>query len=182
MRLRPLVLLPPLAFAALAGLFWLGMNRSDPDALPSMMVGKPAPAVALTAIGDGAPFGDATLRDGRVKIVNFWASWCEPCRAEAGNLDKLAAEGLPIYGVNYKDKPQAALGFLAEVGDPFKAMGADPAGQMAINWGVYGVPESFVIDGEGKVILRFPGPITADVLESTIRPALAKAGGGPPKG
>ncbi len=169
------MLVPPLAFLALAGLFWVGMNRKDPQALPSMLVGRAAPTVALIRLGDGAPFTDASLRDGKVKIVNFWASWCLPCRAEAGNLGKLAAQGVEIFGVNYKDKPGAALGFLAEVGDPYKAMGADPEGQMALNWGVYGVPENFVIDGQGKVILRFPGPITEDVLASTIEPALRKA-------
>lgn len=175
MKVKPLVILPPLLFVALAAMFWIGMNRQNPDELPSMIVGKGAPAVVLTQLGDSAPFTDATLRDGKVKIVNFWASWCEPCRAEAGTLAKMAAGGLPIYGVNYKDKPAAALGFLADAGDPFTAMGADAAGQMAINWGVYGVPESYVIDGKGKVLLRFPGPITNDVLKSTIEPALAKA-------
>ena len=175
MKVKPLVILPPVLFAALAATFWIGMNRHNPDDLPSMIVGQQAPAVVLTALGDGAPFTDATLRDGRVKIVNFWASWCEPCRAEAATLGRMAAGGLPIYGVNYKDKPAAALGFLADAGDPFSAMGADVAGQMAINWGVYGVPESYVIDGKGKVLLRLPGPITNDVLNSAIKPALAKA-------
>jgi cytochrome c biogenesis protein CcmG, thiol:disulfide interchange protein DsbE len=174
-KVKPLVILPPVLFVALAALFWWGMNRQNPDELPSMMVGRQAPAVQLTQLGDAAPFSDATLADGKVKIVNFWASWCQPCRSEAPNLGKMAAEGIPIYGVNYKDKPKDALGFLAEYGDPFTSMGADVHGQMAINWGVYGVPESFVIDGMGKVILRFPGPITEDVLKSTIRPALAKA-------
>jgi cytochrome c biogenesis protein CcmG/thiol:disulfide interchange protein DsbE len=87
----------------------------------------------------------------------------------------MAAAGVPIYGVNYKDKPKDALKFLADVGDPYKAMGADAQGQMALNWGVYGVPESFVIDRHGRVVLRFPGPITEDILKSTIRPALQKA-------
>lgn len=175
MRIKPLMILPPLLFAGLALLFWSGMRQENPDELPSMMVGREAPAVRLAQLGDAAPFSDANLRDGRVKIVNFWASWCVPCRAEASDLAKMAAEGITIYGVNYKDKPQAALDFLAGVGDPFKAMGADPAGRMGIDWGIYGVPESFVIDGKGKVILRFPGPIVGDVLERTIRPALAKA-------
>ncbi len=90
-------------------------------------------------------------------------------------LDRMAAEGIAIYGVNYKDKRADALGFLAQVGDPFAAMGADQAGQMALNWGVYGVPETYVIDGKGKVLLRFPGPIVGDTLDRLIRPALAKA-------
>ncbi len=175
MKMRPLAFLPPVAFAALAATFWLGMRQQDPDALPSMLVGKEAPQVALTPLGDGAPFTDATLRDGKVKIVNFWASWCEPCRAEAANLGAMAAKGVTIYGVNYKDKPDDALKFLAGVGDPYAAIGADPAGQMAINWGVYGVPETFVIDGKGKVVLRLPGPIVGDVLATTVQPALDRA-------
>ncbi len=175
MKMRPLAFLPPVAFAALAATFWLGMRQENPDALPSMLVGKEAPEVALTPLGDGAPFTDATLRDGKVKIVNFWASWCEPCRAEAANLGAMAANGVTIYGVNYKDKPADALKFLAGVGDPYAAIGADPAGQMAINWGVYGVPETFVIDGKGKVVLRLPGPIVGDVLATTVQPALDRA-------
>ncbi len=177
MKMRPLAFLPPVAFAALAATFWLGMRQENPDALPSMLVGKEAPEVALTPLGDGAPFTDATLRDGKVKIVNFWASWCEPCRAEAANLGAMAANGVTIYGVNYKDKPADALKFLAGVGDPYAAIGADPAGQMAINWGVYGVPETFVIDGKGKVVLRLPGPIVGDVLATTVQPALDRAAG-----
>ena len=177
MKMRPLAFLPPVAFAALAATFWLGMRQENPDALPSMLVGKEAPQVALTPLGDGAPFTDATLRDGKVKIVNFWASWCEPCRAEAANLGAMAANGVTIYGVNYKDKPADALKFLAGVGDPYAAIGADPAGQMAINWGVYGVPETFVIDGKGKVVLRLPGPIVGDVLATTVQPALDRAAG-----
>lgn len=177
MKMRPLAFLPPVAFAALAATFWLGMRQENPDALPSMLVGKEAPEVALTPLGDGAPFTDATLRDGKVKIVNFWASWCEPCRAEAANLGAMAANGVTIYGVNYKDKPADALKFLAGVGDPYAAIGADPAGQMAINWGVYGVPETFVIDGKGKVVLRLPGPIVGDVLATNVQPALDRAAG-----
>ncbi len=175
MKLKPLMVLPPALFVGLAILFWWGMNRQDPNALPSTMVGREAPAVQLTQLGDSLPFTDAVLKDGKAKIVNFWASWCVPCRAEAGNLAKMAAAGVPIYGVNYKDKPKDALKFLADVGDPYKAMGADAQGQMALNWGVYGVPESFVIDRHGRVVLRFPGPITEDILKSTIRPALQKA-------
>ncbi len=174
-RLSPLMLIPPAVFAGLAVVFWLGMNRQNPDALPSAIIGKEAPPVQLTQLGDGAPFVDATLRDGKVKLVNYWASWCVPCRVEAPMLGKMAAEGIPIYGVNYKDRREAALKFLAELGNPFAAMGADRQGQMAINWGVYGVPETFVIDGRGRVVLRFPGPITQDVLDKTIRPAIARA-------
>ena len=175
MKMRPLAFLPPVAFAALAATFWLGMRQENPDALPSMLVGKEAPEVALTPLGDGAPFTDATLRDGKVKIVNFWASWCEPCRAEAANLGAMAANGVTIYGVNYKDKPADALKFLAGVGDPYAAIGADPAGQMAINWGVYGVPETFVVGRDGRIAYKLVGPITEDNFDSVLKPQIDKA-------
>lgn len=173
------MILPFALFAAMAGIFLWGMARENPDVLPSAFVGQEAPAVDLAPLGDKSNLTDATLRDGKVKIVNFWASWCAPCRVEHPNLARLAAEGLPIYGVNYKDKPEAALRFLAELGDPFTAVGADESGRMGINWGLYGVPETFVIDGQGRVVLRFPGPLTERVIESDIRPALAKAGAAP---
>lgn len=174
-RLSPLMALPPVIFAGLAGMFIWGMSREDPDALPSTFAGKQAPAVAVTPLGDNPAFADADLRDGKVKLVNFWASWCAPCRAEHPNLGKLRTEGVTILGVNYKDKPEAALGFLAELGNPYAAIGADESGRMGIDWGLYGVPETFVIDGAGNVVLRFPGPITERVLETDIRPAMERA-------
>jgi len=174
-RVSPLMVLPPLIFAGLAAMFVWGMNREDPDALPSAFQGKQAPAVAVTPLGDLPAFADADLRDGKVKLVNFWASWCAPCRVEHPNLEKMAADGVAILGVNYKDKPEAALGFLAELGNPYAAIGADESGRMGIDWGLYGVPETFVIDGDGNVVLRFPGPITERVLASDIRPAMEKA-------
>lgn len=174
-RINLLMLLPPGIFAGIAALFVLGLDRDNPSALPSTLVGREAPPVVVTPLGSGAPFTDATLRDGKVKLVNFWASWCAPCRAEHPSLTKLAAEGLPIYGVNYKDKPGPALAFLTELGNPFAALGADASGRMGIDWGLYGVPETFVIDGKGRVVSRFAGPITERSLASDIRPALARA-------
>ena len=171
---KVLMFLPPVLFAGLAALFITGMNREDPNNLPSALAGKAAPAVQVTALGDGPVFGDAELRAPGVKLVNFFASWCAPCRAEHPMLAKLAAEGITIYGVNYKDRAEDALGFLGELGNPFAAIGQDE-GRMALNWGVYGVPETYVINGEGQIVLRFAGPITAEELERSLRPAIAEA-------
>lgn len=171
---RLLMVLPPVLFAGLAAMFYVGMNRDDPTGLPSALAGKPAPAVEAVAL-NGVPLTtDATLREPGVKLVNFWASWCAPCRAEHPLLERLAAEGIPIHGINYKDDPEKAAAFLAELGNPYKTMGAD-GGRMALNWGVYGVPETYVIDSDGTILLRFAGPITEQELEQTIRPALAQA-------
>lgn len=177
-RLSPLMVLPLVAAAGFLALAYAGMRRENADQLPSMLEGRAAAPVVLTQLGPAPTFTDADLRDGRVKIVNFWASWCAPCRAEHPNLARLAGEGVTVLGVNYKDDPGAALAFLNELGNPFAAMGADESGRMAIDWGLYGVPESFVIDGEGRVILRFAGPITERALESDIRPALMRAAAG----
>jgi cytochrome c biogenesis protein CcmG/thiol:disulfide interchange protein DsbE len=171
---KVLMFLPPVLFAGLAALFVMGMNREDPDQLPSALSGKMAPPVVVTQTGLGTVFTDADLRSPGVKLVNFWASWCAPCRAEHPMLETLAQEGIPIYGVNYKDREPDAQKFLNDLGNPFAAIGAD-AGRMALDWGVYGVPETYVIDGEGRIILRFAGPITAAELERSIRPAIAQA-------
>jgi cytochrome c biogenesis protein CcmG, thiol:disulfide interchange protein DsbE len=176
-RVPVLALLPPIIFAALAGLFMSGMYRSDPDVLPSTLIGQPAPPVEIAQLGTGPVFDDAALRAPGAKIVNFWASWCAPCRVEHAQLMTLESEGLTILGVNYKDNPAKALAFLDELGNPYAAIGADSTGRMALNWGVYGMPETFVIDGEGKILLRFPGPVTRSILENRIRPALAEASG-----
>lgn len=170
-----LMLVPPVAFAGLAAAFYIGLQRENPDQLPSALAGKPAPAVVLEALGDLPGFDDGSLRTGEVKLVNFWASWCAPCRVEHPNLTALAEEGIEVLGVNYKDQPDKALGFLEELGNPYAGVGADPQGRMALNWGLYGVPETYVIDGDGTILLRFAGPITQRVIESDIRPALAKA-------
>lgn len=175
---KPLMLAPPLVFAGLAALFFVSMQRSDPDQLPSAMEGRAAPAVQVVALGTGPDLTDAMLREPGVKLVNFWASWCAPCRAEHPVLKTLQAEGVTILGVNFKDKPEAALQFLQDLGNPYAAIGADDSGRMGLDWGLYGVPETFVIDGTGKVILRHAGPITPGILEDRIRPALAEAAGG----
>jgi len=171
-KLSPLLLLPPVIFAALAALFLFGMERDDPNALPSTMIGRPAPAMTLTPLGQEKSFTDGDLRGGGVKLVNFWASWCAPCRQEHPVLEKLAAEGVTIYGINYKDKPEKALRFLGELGDPYTAIATDPDGRAAIDWGVYGVPETFVVDGDGIIRLRHPGPLTEDIFVKQIEPLL----------
>jgi cytochrome c biogenesis protein CcmG, thiol:disulfide interchange protein DsbE len=171
---KVLMFLPPVLFAGLAALFVVGMKRENPDNLPSALSGKPAPAVQMTQLGDGPMFADADLRVPGVKLVNFFASWCAPCRAEHPILEKLSGEGITIYGVNYKDRAVDAQGFLAELGNPYAAIGQD-SGRMALDWGVYGVPETYVIDGAGQIILRFAGPITEQELERRIRPAIAEA-------
>ena len=176
-KFSPLMIAPPVLFAALAGMFYFGMYRENPDELPFAQKGQPAPPINLTQLGDQPPFADKTLRGDGVKLVNYWASWCAPCRAEHPNLELLADEGVPIYGINYKDDPDNALAFLADLGNPYVEIAADTTGRTALNWGLYGVPETYVIDGEGKVILRFAGPIMPSILESTIRPAIKEASG-----
>ena len=176
-KLSPLMLAPPLIFAGLAAMFWFGMAREDPDQLPSALEGRQAPAVEVTQLGPDAPFTDEDLRQDDVTLVNFWASWCAPCRVEHPNLEALAATGLTIYGVNYKDKPDNAMGFLEELGNPYVGMGADESGRMGLNGGLYGVPETYVIDGAGNIVLRHAGPITQRVMDSSILPAIEKARG-----
>lgn len=176
-KVSPLMLAPPLLFAGLAVLFYVGMQREDPDALPSARAGQPAPEMALTSLGNAPLLTDEDLQGEGVKLVNFWASWCGPCRVEHPILMQLAEEGIPIHGINYKDAPGNALGFLEELGDPYTRIGADMTGRTGLEWGLYGVPETYVIDGEGRVVLRFAGPILPDVLERTIRPAIAEAAG-----
>ena len=174
-KISPLMVLPPVVFAGIAAMFFIGMQREDANQLPTALAGKQAPAVEVVQLADQAQITDADLRDGRLKLVNFWASWCAPCRAEHASLMQLAGEGLPIYGVNYKDKPENAVAFLAELGNPFQKLGADSTGRMGLNWGLYGVPETYLIDGNGNILLRHAGPITQRVIDGTIKPALAEA-------
>ncbi|WP_095589055.1 DsbE family thiol:disulfide interchange protein [Actibacterium ureilyticum] len=177
-KISPLMILPPLLFAGLAALFFLGMSRDDPDALPSTLVGRPAPALELLPFEGMPPLGDADLKTGEVVLVNFWASWCAPCRVEHPQLLALKADGVRIHGINYKDTRAKAQVFLDDLGNPYDLAGTDPEGRMAIEWGVYGVPETFVISGDGTVVLRHAGPITASLLQSVIKPAIAEAAGG----
>jgi len=174
-KLNPLMILPPVIFGGLAVMFYVGMQRENPDELPTALAGREVPVVEITPLGDLPLFDEGRLKDGEVKLVNFWASWCAPCRVEHPNLEDLRAQGIPVYGVNYKDNPQNALDFLAELGNPYEAVGQDANGRMALNWGVYGVPETYVIDGEGRIVTRHAGPVTQRVIEATLGPAIEKA-------
>ena len=169
------MLIPVIVFFAISGLFAGGMFFGQGDELPSALIGKPAPAVVLEDMDGLVPLTDAMLRDGEVKIVNFWASWCAPCRIEHPNLVTLAGEGVPIYGINYKDLRAPATGFLSDLGNPYVAVGADPDGFYALDWGVYGVPETFLLDGDGTILLRMAAPLTSRELEARLRPALDAA-------
>ncbi len=171
----PAMALPPLAFLTLAALFISGLGRNNPNELPSTFKGKPAPAIEVSQLGDQVLLKDSDLRKPGVKLVNFWASWCGPCRAEHPTLEAMKKSGITVYGVNYKDESAKALAFLAELGDPYAAGGQDRTGRQAIDWGVYGVPETYVIDGSGKILLRFPGPVTSRVFQKKIRPAMESA-------
>ncbi len=176
-RFNLLMLLPPAIFAAFAAVAWFGLKNENAGELPSALIGKPAPGLErVTALRDDPPPTAADLNAPGVKLVNFWASWCGPCRVEHPLLDELAGEGETVIGVNYKDQPDNALAFLADLGDPYALVGADETGRTGLDWGIYGVPETFVIDGDGRILLRHPGPLTRDVLEKTIRPLLDPAG------
>lgn len=170
-----LLMIPVIIFTALAGLFAAGMFLGQGEELPSALIGKPAPELVVLDIENLPPLTDAMLRDGEVKIVNFWASWCAPCRVEHPNLTALAGEGIPIYGINYKDFDPNARAFLQELGDPYVAVGSDPSGFHAIDWGVYGVPETFLLDGNGNILLRMAAPVTQRELANRLRPALDAA-------
>ncbi|MDH5797969.1 MAG: DsbE family thiol:disulfide interchange protein [Paracoccaceae bacterium] len=175
-KISPLFLIPPLVFAGFVALVAVGMMREDPDAIPSTKEGQLPPRLHPTGELPGIPgFDNATLETGDVKIVNFWATWCAPCRVEHPNLVKLSEEGISIFGINYKDDPEKALAFLDELGDPFEAIISDENGRNGIEWGVIAMPESYVLDGEGRIVLHFRGPITQRFLESTIYPAIEEA-------
>jgi cytochrome c biogenesis protein CcmG/thiol:disulfide interchange protein DsbE len=180
-RLPVLALLPLIAFAGLATLFGLGL-LGDPSKVPSALIGKQVPEFSLPplegATRDGKPvpgLSAADLRTGSVTLVNVWASWCVPCRDEHPLLLALAQEGVRIVGINYKDEPENALRFLGALGTPFAAIGSDRAGRSTVDWGVYGVPETFVVDGEGRIRYKHIGPLTPSAVETVLRPQMEAA-------
>jgi cytochrome c biogenesis protein CcmG, thiol:disulfide interchange protein DsbE len=173
---RLFFLVPVISFAGLAWLLYLGLFLGQPSALPSPLIGKTAPQMALPALdAETVNFTRDELAMGRPTIVNYWASWCAPCRIEHPVLEALAKrEGVVLYGVDYKDRPADARAFLSELGNPFGKINIDQDGRTAIDWGVTGVPETFVVDGNGVIRVHYAGPISEDVVRRLILPALAK--------
>lgn len=171
---KVLALLPVSLAALLLAAFYWGLNNKD-DRLPSPLIGRSVPDFVLPPIEGRADGLTSAVLKGQVSLVNVWASWCVPCRVEMPLLGELAATGaVPIYGINYKDRPEAALAFLAELGDPYVAIGADVNGRISIDWGVYGLPETFVVGADGRIALKHVGPVTRPDLEKTILPLVAR--------
>lgn len=180
---RLIVLLPVAAFAALVAvmgsLLTDSERNSDLSVLPSALIGRPAPAFDLPAVSPDVPggFSTADLR-GQVSVVNVFASWCVPCLAEHPQIARIAEGGIPVYGLNHRDKPDDAGNWLRRHGNPYTAVGADLDGRISVEWGVTGVPETFIIDAEGVVAYKHVGPVTADALKNKILPMLRKTEGG----
>ena len=170
-----LYLLPLLLFAALAGYLWQGLGK-DPGVLPSALIDKPAPQFALPPLAGrepALPLETADLAQGTPVVVNVFASWCIPCQAEHPFVTALAADhGVTVHAINYKDEPDAAAAWLERLGDPYGRVGADREGRAGIEFGIYGVPETFLIDGTGRVRLRHAGPLTPEILSTVILPAI----------
>jgi cytochrome c biogenesis protein CcmG/thiol:disulfide interchange protein DsbE len=178
---------PFVIFAAVAAMFAFALTLGDPSKLPSALIGRPVPQTEFPAleglVAEGQPvpgFTSADLAKGSVRIVNFWASWCTECIEEHPLLDELKSRaGVDIFGVSYKDQAAAARRYLGRYGNPYAAVGVDPNGRNAIEWGVYGMPETFVINGRGEIAYKHVGPISKESLEKTLLPAIEKARGAP---
>jgi cytochrome c biogenesis protein CcmG/thiol:disulfide interchange protein DsbE len=176
------VLLPLIVFAGLTALFLIRLNGGDPSLIPSALIGHPVPQTALPPIAglkrDGAdvPGIDPANFKGAVTVVNVWASWCVPCHDEAPLLLQLAQDQrLRLIGINYKDDADNARRFLGRYGNPFAATGADQNGRAAIEWGVYGVPETFVVGRDARIAYKLVGPITPANFQSVLKPQIDKA-------
>ncbi|GLR90164.1 DsbE family thiol:disulfide interchange protein [Bradyrhizobium iriomotense] len=177
-----LVVLPLIAFIGLALLFWFRLGSGDPSRIPSALIGRPAPQTTLPQLdglqnnGAQVPGLDPAAFMGKVSLVNVWASWCVPCHDEAPLLTELAKDKrFQLVGINYKDTPDNARRFLGRYGNPFGLVGADANGRASIEWGVYGVPETFVVGREGKIAYKLVGPITPENLQTVLLPQLEKA-------
>ncbi len=171
MKLR--FLLPVLILAALAGLLLFGLHN-DPREVPSPLIGKSAPAFELARLDQPGSLTLENLR-GRPLLVNFWASWCAGCQVEHPFLMELSRRGIEIVGLDYKDTDEAGLAWLARHGNPYRIIAADPVGQAGLDWGVYGVPETFVLDAQGVIIYKHIGPLTDSAWREHIAPLLAGA-------
>ena len=174
-KVSPLMIMPPVIFAAFAGLALAGMLRDSPDELPSTFVGNQAPPVPAEAVQGTAQLTAEDLRSGDLTLVNFWASWCPPCRAEHPKLLEMAAAGTPIVGVNFRETESAASKYLEDDGNPFVGVAFDPAGRSAIDWGVTAPPETFILGPDGTVLFRFIGPLVGSDYEQRFLPALEEA-------
>ena len=177
-----LVALPLIAFAALAGLFWFRLGSGDPSHIPSALIGHPAPQTKLQPLEGLAANGaqvdglDPAAFNGNVSVVNVWASWCVPCHDEAPLLLQLAQDKrIRLVGINYKDSADNARRFLGRYGNPFGAVGVDQNGRASIEWGVYGVPETFVVGRDGNIAYKLIGPVTAENIDSVLKTEIEKA-------
>lgn len=174
---RFLTLVPVFVFAALALLLWRGLY-GDPSTLPSTMINKPVPAFNLPAVAELNVPGltDADLKTGKVTVVNIWASWCGPCRAEHPLLLELSKRSdITLVGINNKDEAANAARFLGALGQPFAKVGADTNGRVTIDWGGYGVPETFIVDGKGNIRYKLVGPLSPEILNTTFNAEIKKA-------
>lgn len=172
---RLIYFLPLALLLGLGALFFVQMEKpNEGGRLPSALIGKPAPQIELAGLEPSQGFGPKDLADGQVKLINFWASWCAPCRIEHPMFARLKGR-VAVWGVNYKDKPENALGFLDELGDPFERIAVDADGRAALEWGVYGVPETYIVDGEGRIVWKHVGELTPEAIRNDILPAIERA-------
>jgi cytochrome c biogenesis protein CcmG/thiol:disulfide interchange protein DsbE len=169
---RLLALIPLLGFVALVGYFMVGLSH-DPNKLPSALLDRPAPEFTLAGLNGGPSFSKADLI-GQVTVVNFFASWCQPCRIEHPMLVRLKSLGVRLVGIDYKDKPGDGERFLDEQGNPYVTVAADPDGRTAIDFGLYGVPETYVVDRQGTIRYRWASAMTADEYERHLAPLLKR--------
>jgi cytochrome c biogenesis protein CcmG, thiol:disulfide interchange protein DsbE len=181
-RRRMIVLVPLVLFLGLVALFLIRLFAGDPSRIPSALIGHPAPQTNLPPVAgldrDGKQIPGINVADfkGAVTVVNVWASWCVPCHDEAPLLMALAQDSrLRLIGINYKDAPENARRFLGRYGNPFAAAGADANGRAAIEWGVYGVPETFVVGRDARIAYKLVGPITGENIDTVLKPEIEKA-------